>query len=207
MKRSYKQNCALAHGLDIIGERWTLLIVRELLIGARRYGELLNNLSGVGTNLLASRLREMETHELVEKRDNLYMLTETGRRLEPVVWSVVRFGLSLDKADRKEWLTRPEWDAVALRAVYDRHKGSAMNGRYVLELDGTPFAVDRYGQDVSIRHGDSEKPIARVRLGKPAARRLAAGRYSLSAAIDRGDVKIEGGLREAKRLLAAFGIL
>ena len=81
-KRSYQQNCALAYALDLLGERWTLLIVRELLIGPRRYGELLDNLTGIGTNLLADRLRELQAQGLIEKHGQRYELSEPGRLIE-----------------------------------------------------------------------------------------------------------------------------
>ena len=67
--RSYRQYCGLARGLDLIGDRWVLLIVRELLLGTRRYGELLDGLPGIATNLLADRLRAMEDNGLVVKGD------------------------------------------------------------------------------------------------------------------------------------------
>ena len=133
MKRSYKQNCALAYGLDIVGERWTLLIVRELLIADKRYGELLENLSGIGTNLLADRLKEMEARGLVNRFGGRYRLTDLGRELEPVVHAIVRFGLLLNKADDSNWLTRPEWDVVALRALYDANLDGGIEGTNVLE--------------------------------------------------------------------------
>src|ERR671923_2379364 len=91
-KRSYNQYCAVARGLDVIGERWTLLLVRELLLGPKRYGDLLAASPGIGTNLLADRLREMEAAGLVERvtlpppaRSTVYQLTEAGSALEPVM--------------------------------------------------------------------------------------------------------------------------
>src|SRR5918911_5133129 len=90
--RSYRQHCAVARGLDLVGERWTLLIVRDLLLGPKRYTDLLEGLPGIGTNLLALRLREMEQAALVERAvlpppagSSVYQLTEAGRALEPVM--------------------------------------------------------------------------------------------------------------------------
>jgi DNA-binding HxlR family transcriptional regulator len=89
----------LARALDIVGERWTLLIVRELLLGPRRYGDLLESLDGITTNLLAKRLREMKKLGLVEKRrlpppasSDVYALTDAGRALEPAVMELARWG-------------------------------------------------------------------------------------------------------------------
>jgi len=210
MKRSYKQNCALAHAMDVVGERWTLLIVRELLVGPRRYGELLNNLSGIGTNLLADRLKELEAAELIAKEGSRYLLTENGRQLESVVNDLVRFGLSLGIEDMDERLTRPEWDVVALRAIYDEDKGRNLLGRYVLVLNGEPFRIekgDSVRQPLTIAGGDSPEYTARVSLTKPIARRLADGRLDVNAAISSGEVEVQGSAREAKRLLSSFGML
>jgi DNA-binding HxlR family transcriptional regulator len=203
MKRSYKQNCSLAHAMDVIGERWTLLIVRELLIGPRRYGELLENLVGIGTNLLASRLKELEGNGLVEKADSQYSLTDTGLRLEPVVWEIVRFGLGLGIGDDEDRLTRSEWDAVALRALYSADKDSAVDGRYVVELNGAPFVLDKQQEDPVVSPGDTDRYVARVSLSKDTARALASGRTSYSDS----DIVVEGSKREGKKLLRALGIV
>src|ERR1700690_1771860 len=98
-KRKYGQYCGVARALDVVGERWTLLVVRNLLLGPRRYSDLLRELPGMTTNLLAKRLDEMEAASLVERRAlpppaaaTVYALTETGAALEPVVMELGRFG-------------------------------------------------------------------------------------------------------------------
>src|SRR5437868_15050329 len=101
--RSYNQFCAVAKSLDIVGERWTLLIVRELLIrGASRYTDLRNGLPGIATNLLAERLRDLERHGVVEAVNapppvatTLFSLTARGRELEPVLHAIGRWGREL----------------------------------------------------------------------------------------------------------------
>ena len=72
--RSYKQFCGLARALDVVGERWTLLIVRNLLVGPRRYSDLMAELPGITTNLLAKRLRELSSHGLIEKQVHVFQL-------------------------------------------------------------------------------------------------------------------------------------
>jgi DNA-binding HxlR family transcriptional regulator len=98
-RRSYRQFCGLAKALDIVGERWTLLIVRNLLLGPRRYSDLLDELPGVTTNLLAKRLQELEAAGLVEKERLpppvpavLYRLTADGAALEPAIMELARWG-------------------------------------------------------------------------------------------------------------------
>src|SRR5689334_519503 len=98
-RRSYHQFCGLASALDVVGERWTLLIVRNLLLGPLRYSELLHGLPGITTNLLAKRLREMESHGLIERARSsatdsasAYRLTELGAALEPALHALGSWG-------------------------------------------------------------------------------------------------------------------
>src|SRR5258708_19817823 len=98
-KRSYDQWCAIARALDIVGERWTLLLVRDLLIGPKRYKDILSGLPGIGTNLLARRLRELEANGLIERsvlpapaNATVYGLTERGAALESVVSALGQWG-------------------------------------------------------------------------------------------------------------------
>lgn len=208
MKRSYQQNCALAHALDLVGERWTLLIVRELLIGPRRYGQLLDNLRGIGTNLLADRLREMEARGLVEKHAQRYSLTDRGRQLEAVVFELVRFGLTLELEDSEERLTRPEWDVVALNSLYRAVDDDGLGGRYVIELNASPFCIEGAGRDrVRVTPGDCADADLRVSLSKKLARQLGNGARSFVDATRDGSLRVQGSKREARRLLRSFGIL
>ena len=99
-KRSYQQYCPLAYSLDVVGERWTLLIVRDLLLGPRRYTDLLNGLPGIGTNLLATRLKDLEQAGLLIQRRlpppasaTVYELTDRGRGLKAVIGALAEWGL------------------------------------------------------------------------------------------------------------------
>ena len=112
--KSYGQYCVLARGLDVIGDRWVLLIVRELLTGGRRYGELAEGLPGIATNLLAERLRTMQANGLVTKTDDdRYRLTERGEDLRDVVsaivgWAGPLMGRMADRETyRSRWLVHP----------------------------------------------------------------------------------------------------
>ncbi len=112
--RSYGQYCGLAKGLDVIGDRWVLLIVRELLPGPRRYGELLDGLPGISTNLLADRLRAMREDGLVARTDDdRYALTDWGQGLEAVVYAIGRWAYPLmgpiaeGETFRSHWIVHP----------------------------------------------------------------------------------------------------
>jgi DNA-binding HxlR family transcriptional regulator len=112
--KSYGQYCVLARGLDVVGDRWLLLIVRELLTGSRRYGELVHGLPGIATNLLAERLRTMQANGLVAKTDDdRYQLTERGEGLRDVVFAIVRWAGPLvgrmadSETYRSHWIVYP----------------------------------------------------------------------------------------------------
>src|SRR5437762_7857993 len=105
-QRSYGQFEGLARALDVVGERWTLLLIRELLLGPRRYTDLLDGLPGIGTNLLARRLRQLEAAGVVRKSRTpppspsaVYELTDRGRELEPALLVLARWGM--------EWMDLP----------------------------------------------------------------------------------------------------
>ncbi len=100
--KTYDQYCPVAHSLGLVGERWTLLVVRELFYGPKRYTDLVDSLPGIGTNVLAARLKELETNGLIEKRrlpppaaSTVYELTDEGRLLRPVLHELARFGARL----------------------------------------------------------------------------------------------------------------
>src|SRR5881392_648998 len=103
-RRSYDQQCGLACALDLVGERWTMLVVRNLLLGPLRYSDLLRGLPGITTNLLAKRLREMEELGLVERvreaseAGHTYRLTAMGAGLEPAVHALGRWGWNASRA-------------------------------------------------------------------------------------------------------------
>src|SRR6185312_2867789 len=128
--RSYGQYCALARALDLIGDRWTLLIVRELYLrGPSRYTDLRNGLPGVATNLLADRLRDLEAAGLVAREEapppvatTLFRLTGRGEGLKPVLDELMRWGLPLMAEQREEDAVRSHWLAGAIEVMLsDRH--------------------------------------------------------------------------------------
>ena len=100
--KGYDQYCPIAHSLGLVGERWTLLVIRELFYGPKRYTDLVAALNGIGTNILAARLKELESNGLIVKRrlpppaaSTVYELTDEGRLLRPVLHELVRFGARL----------------------------------------------------------------------------------------------------------------
>src|SRR5258708_23849870 len=124
--RRYGQYCGLARALDVIGDRWNLLIVRELLVGPARYGQLLDGLPGVATNLLADRLRDLETAGVIKRQlaDQgnaiVYSLTPWGAELREPIEGLIRWSTPLMVRGRDCHVFRAQWHMVAPRAPLPR---------------------------------------------------------------------------------------
>lgn len=147
--RSYGQHCALAKSLDVVGDRWTLLVVRELLDGPQRYRDLLASLAPIATDMLAGRLRDLESHGLVRKRTLpkpasavVYDLTKDGRALEGVINAYARWGRSFIETRTPGDVVRPEWLARAVRAyIRDDRSGPAVSVRLVTPEGASAMAI------------------------------------------------------------------
>ncbi|BDX30862.1 transcriptional regulator [Mycobacterium antarcticum] len=159
--RSYGQYCAIAKSLDVMGDRWTLLIVRELLDGPRRYGDLLSRLTPIATDMLAGRLRHMEAHGLVRKRElpqpvsvTVYELTDDGQALEDVIDAIARWGRPLLESRGPSEVVRPEWLVRAVRAYVRADRGGPPTTIQLVTPEGrvtvviSPDAVDVVDDDV-----------------------------------------------------------
>lgn len=123
--KSYKQFCGVARALDRIGERWTLLLVRNLLLGPRRYSDLLEELPGITTNLLAKRLRELAAAGIIERRSapaptraEVYALTPLGAALEPVVMELGRWGGRFLERPRAHDTVNIGWGLLSMKRRY-----------------------------------------------------------------------------------------
>ena len=160
--RSYGQFCGLARALDLVGERWAFLVVRELALGPQRFKDLLNGLPGVSTNVLASRLRQLERNGIVERRvlpppagSTVYELTEYGRDLEPAMLALGRWG-ARSLGARGERFLRSHWLALALKAMF---RPEAVDGRarvYEVRLPEGPFVARVRRRAVDVSAGSAE---------------------------------------------------
>ena len=145
--RNYNQNCPIARGLDVLGERWTLLILRELVGGARRYGDLRAELPGIATNLLAERLGELQDAGLVDRTDlpapvgrTVYTLTDLGwQRALPVLQSIAWFGVErMDPIDAGR-ATPLNGFLAGILLGFDRISASGLDITCRVEIDGRRF--------------------------------------------------------------------
>jgi DNA-binding HxlR family transcriptional regulator len=183
--RPYNQYCPVAHALDLVGERWSLLLVRELQHGPLRYSDLHDRLAGCSTNVLASRLRDLETAGVITRRrlpppaaSNVYELTESGRALGPVIAALARWGLRTLGPPQDDAVISPGWLEKALRTTVAPFAPPARIG---FSIDGEEATLDA-GRVVP---GLLEGPDAVVR-GTP------ADLYALLVDGDTGAAEIDG---------------
>ena len=199
-KRSYKQHCALAHALDVVGERWTLLVIRELLTGPKRFTDLQHNLPGIGTNLLAVRLRELEEADLL-RRDTLpppaasavYELTSNGRRLENVIVELVGWGLrSIDVPTHSDHRRSP-WSLLALRALTFEMAPADLTAEIEFHVGGEVFHGRICDATLSVEQGASwQEPDLVMTADSDILLSIVVGRLNVTDAISSGTFQVEG---------------
>lgn len=181
-RRSYRQNCALARAIDVIGERWTLLLVRDLLVGPRRFRDLVRSLKGIGTNLLTSRLKDLEAAGLVERGgEQGYALTKSGEALEPAVLALIRWGLVHGPKNQPGDYHEDEWDLVALKALFQPQRAGDLSARVQFDSSALEGWIEIRDGSVSIGPGRLADPdiviggtIAELFTGDSAAESLLA---------------------------------
>jgi DNA-binding HxlR family transcriptional regulator len=198
--RTYGQYCGLAKGLDVIGDRWVLLIVRELLTGPRRYGELLDGLPGISTNLLAERLRAMQEDGLVARTTgDRYALTEWGRELREVVFAIGRWAYPLMGQIAEGETFRSHWIAHPVAALFPGVDPSRPELTIEVRCSERPMIIRSSQGRVSVEPGQAAAPDL-VLTGPPdAVVGLLARRISAAEAKARG-LAITGDVRLLRRL-------
>lgn len=206
-RRSYDQHCAAARALDLVGDRWTLLVVRELLAGPRRYTDLHADLPGVSTDMLAGRLKDMEGAELVTRRRLpppasafVYELTPRGRDLLPVLRTLAAWGAPDLGEPRPTDAVRAHWYAIPLLgALAELGPGVVQvtldEGEFFVRVEGD--GVVSYG-DGAYDGGTPEVPDARLRTDVATCRALAGGESTLAEAIETGRAALERPVRAAR---------
>jgi DNA-binding HxlR family transcriptional regulator/putative sterol carrier protein len=210
-KRSYGQYCGLAQALDLVGERWTLLIVRELLMGAKRYTDLRDGLPGIASNLLADRLGQLEATGIVRRERlpppapaTVYHLTERGGALETAIIELGRWGgLALgEPAPDQDF--RASSFALGMRATFRPRKAAAVDADYEFHIDDETFTFHVTNGEARARQGPATSP--RLILGADANTFLAllSGQLTPAHALTSGAAKLDGPRRELDRVLRIF---
>lgn len=212
-KRTFDQYCPIARALDVVGERWSLLIVRELLLGPKRYTDLRRALPGMWTNLLAGRLRQLERAGVIEHVDlpppvarTVYKLTERGRELEPVLLGLGRWGRPLLSGHRREDPPLSTSVLLGLRAFFQPAAAAKIEERYELKIGEAAFTVVVRQGRVEIRSGPPEDPAATLHADPAALLDVRFGRLDIRVAIERGLLRFEGPDASVSRLRRAFAL-
>jgi DNA-binding HxlR family transcriptional regulator len=212
-RRTYNQYCATARTLDIVGERWTLLLIRELLTGPARFGDLLTSLQGIGTGLLAARLKHLQEAGLIHQitlpapaNTAAYALTEAGAELRPAVLELARWGMRWALADRRgDEVFRPGWAVLGMQAVFDAEAARDVRAVYEFRVDDQVWYAHVDRGTIEVAHGPAQRPDAVVETTADTFLELTSGRLSLTGAARAGVAAVSGDRQALRKLPAVFG--
>lgn len=200
MGRSYGQYCGIARALDVVGDRWALLVVRELLyLGPRRYRDLRAALPGLAPNLLTRRLRELERAGVLARgrlpdpaRVPVYRLTRRGRALEPVLRALLQWGRPLLDDPRARESLRPALPVMALRALFRPEDAEGVEAVFEFRAEGQTFQALVADGHMEILVGSQHTPHVVVTVESAVLADVAAGRVDALDALSAGSLRLEG---------------
>lgn len=209
--RSYRDRCGIARALDVVGERWALLVVRELLLGPKRFTDLRSGLSHLSPDVLSQRLRELEEAGVLGRRtlappaaSRVYELTERGQKLEPVILALGRWGSVAPYPPGDEAGIGPDATAIALKALFEAPFAGDLEARFGLRLGGDSYRIEVAGGELKLARGSPEDPAASIETDPATLAQVLWHGRGLTEAERSGDLAIQGSRPAAKRLLALF---
>jgi DNA-binding HxlR family transcriptional regulator len=202
MNRTYGDQCGVARSLDVVGERWALLIVRELLLGPKRFNDLLAGLPRASPNVISQRLRDLTDSGVISHRDlgpparvRVYELTEWGRELEPVIVHLGQWGTRAPLPDDAGWSL--DSLLIALRGTADP---AVVKGRYELRVGADVVTVDGTSGSVRMRRGTAGKPDAVLTTDADTLHAVTLGIRPIADAARSGDLRLDGDPRAVSGL-------
>ena len=207
----YRQFCALARALDVVGDRWTLLIARELRPGPRRFTDLVDGLPGISRKLLTERLRDLQHDGIVTRKElpppaarQVYELTDDGRDLTTAIAPLVAWGSRRMGELQPGDTFRPRWPAVAMVGLADREaaKGVSETYQYVIGDSAFHFVVDNGSIDV--RDGRAEDPSVVVSTDERTWADVVIGKTKTLAAVASGTLTVTGDPQAVERMRKIF---
>jgi DNA-binding HxlR family transcriptional regulator len=205
-RRTYGDGCAAAHALDLVGGRWALLVVRELLLGPKRFSDLRDGLPHVSPNVLGQRLRELERDGVVRRRKLgppagawVYELTDWGQQLEPVLTHLGRWGL---RSPAFGGGGRVSVDSLmlALRSLFDPAASGDLAARYQLRFGPDRLSVRIAAGRIDVWRGETPDPDATLETDPQVFASLLTKRLRVAQAVATGDLKVTGAAHLAQRL-------
>ena len=209
-KRTYGDRCGVARALDLVGERWALLVVRELILGPKRFTDLRAGLPNMGPDVLAQRLRDLETTGVLRRTKlpppagtQVYALTDWGLELEPVVLALGAWG-SRAPFPSAEARLGVESAILALKTLFDPAAAGSLDEEVEIRLAGEPFHARVAGGEFTVARGPSAAPVAVIDTDPGTLARVLWHGRQIAGAIRSGDLRIEGDRPAGRRFLALF---
>jgi DNA-binding HxlR family transcriptional regulator/putative sterol carrier protein len=207
----YQQYCALARALDVAGDRWTLLIVRELIPGSRRFTDLIDGLQGISRNLLTERLRDLEREGIVTRQElpppaarQVYELTDEGRDLAAAVMPLIAWGTRRMHQRAPSDTFHPRWAAVAMSVLADRDAAKGVTETYQFVIGRTAFHFVIDDGVIHVRDGLAEDPAVTWTTDEETWADIASGKLTAPAAAATSALIINGESQAASRLRKIF---
>ena len=211
-KRTYDQYCPVARGLDVIGDRWTILIIRDLLLGHQRYTDLLEGLPGIGPNVLAERLRRLQDAGIVSRTtlpppaaSAVYELTELGEGLRPMVTELGLWGLNFLGSPKPSDTFRLSWLLRSMEGAFRPEAAKGIRETYEFRIDGEVLHVRVDDGTVAVRQGHAEGPDCIVTSDLETFMAVAGKLMSPEEAVASGRSHLEGDAEAAMRSVEILG--
>jgi DNA-binding HxlR family transcriptional regulator len=208
--RTIDDGCGIAHASDLLGQRWALLVVRELLLGPKRFTDLRAGIPDISPNVLGQRLRELEDSEIVHRRKlappaavQVYELTEWARDLEPAVLALGRWATAAPSFPRDAEMG-PDSLVLALKSAFDPAKADGLDATYELWLGEIPFNISVKKGELEAARGEADDPVATISSDPNTVAGIVFRGNRLGKAVEAGDVAIDGSRRSVSALFRAL---
>lgn len=202
-RRSYNQFCALAKSLDVLGKRWTLLIIRELLSGPKRYTDLREGLPGIGTNLLSSRLKMLQKQSVIEQTtlpppaaSDVYQLTGRGEALRPVIRELQKWGLGMLGTPGEDEVFHPRWAMSGMLASFVPERARGVHRVYEFHIRDEVFHIIVDDGTIQGKQGPAEEPDVVIEQDIETFLDLATQSLDPRDALESGRVELHGDFEE-----------
>jgi DNA-binding HxlR family transcriptional regulator/putative sterol carrier protein len=209
--RTYGDGCAIARALDFVGERWALLVVRELLLGPKRYTDLRRGLPNASPNVLSERLRELERAGVVRRRtlpppagSRIYELTDWGRELDEIVMSLGRWAARSPNPPSDAPIASADSVVLALRARFEPSAADGLRASYELRLGDDRFRVEVADGELEVARGTADHADATIESDPDTLNSVLWGDRKLAEAQRAGELAIEGDKAAVERFLRLF---
>jgi DNA-binding HxlR family transcriptional regulator len=209
-ERTIEDGCGIAHSQELLGQRWALLVVRELLLGPKRFTDLRAGIPDISPNVLGQRLRELEASGILRRRKlappaaaQVYELTEWGRELEPAVLALGRWASRAPSFPMGAAMG-PDSLVLALKTAFDAGKADGLEGSYELWLGEVPFKIAVKGGRFEAERGEADGPDATIHSNPGAIASVVFGGNRLGKALKSGTVAVDGDRPAVRALFDAL---